>query len=416
MSRRKFLKQIGVLAGAATTVPALSAIHKEGKKMPMKIGVLVPQNKSVIGLGDSFVNGLRLFQEKHKEKWTEDVEFIVESYTLSSSSIIGKSQKLIFENMVDMVVAHTSTLFLSTIRDLYHDNEKFLLVSDIGAKVGNYIPTSPFIYTNSLNLWQSSYAMGNWAGKNLGKTSVIVSSFYDSGFDNTGMFYKGFEEAGGENKGFLMLDPPNASVNPKALINQIETINSELIFANFSGSDAVIFANAFLNSHLNGKIPMVANPFMLDEQLQHRINGNMDGVKSAFSWTPEMNHAANKEFIKDATAKYGKEPGVFELLGYECAMILDSAIKHNGNNANKEDFSKAMADVKINGPRGIVKMDRQSHFTNADICLRSMTKDGFNFVNKPIADQLAYVSEDDDGVRKDFSGLISGWQNPYLTE
>jgi len=416
MSRRDFLKQMGLAVGTLGIAPVAQAItpmsNFNGKDI--KVGLLLPENAGYPQLAEHYLTGFKskLLSRKSKES---SIGFQTEFYRIADNSFYKNIKSMLFESDVDIVVVHASNFLLEGIWELFHQNEKILIASSIGENVGVSLPVSPYVYINSLNLWQSNWTAGKWVAEHIGHKVAIVNSFYDSGFHASNTFKLGFESGGGNHVGLFMVDPPHGTFNPNAVIQEIEQLMPDAIFANLSGVSATAFLKAYLKSSLNGKVKLLASPLALTEQNLPHIGGEVCGIKSFFTWSPELENKVNSEFVTLLKNKKIDNPDVFHLLGYETAMMLIAAEMKAGVGFSTHTFSTALETLEMESPRGLVKMDRESHISSSPYYLREVSPFKYKLINKVVSEEVAFVDENNESIRKEYCSLVSGWINPYLT-
>jgi branched-chain amino acid transport system substrate-binding protein len=381
----------------------------------MKIGLLLPENSGYSKLAVNYQTGFEMqFRIQNQSVLLEEVE--TQFYSIYNDDFYKKAKSLLFVNDVDIVITHASISLLSGVWELFHHNQKFLLGTIIGEKVGVSIPHSPYVFINSLNLWQSNWMMGKWAAENCGKKVAVVTSFYDAGYDSTNTFKMGFENGGGNQVGIFMVDPPHGTFNPGAVITEIEKFLPDVIFACLSGIPATAFIKAYLKSSLKGKVELISSPLALPESVLQSIGNDCCGINSVFTWSPVLENRANIEFISNLQSEKIDTPDVFHLLGYETAMLFLSAL--NGNETKLFDahqFSQAMEKLEINTPRGMVKMNAKSHIANSSYYLREVSLSNEKLVNRISSELVALVDENSEAIYHAYTGISSGWINPYLT-
>lgn len=417
MSRRNFLKQIGLAAATIGIAPISQAAATPFRalKSGLKIGLLLPENKGYPHLADHYLTGFKsmLLSRNPGEKLSG---IHTEHYRISGNDFYRKVKSILLESDVDIVVAHASNHLVSSVMNLFDKNEKILLASVLGENIGVSLPVSPFVYINSLNLWQSNWAAGRWVASRASEKIAIVNSFYDAGFDSSSTFRNGFENGGGQQIKNFIFDSPGVKTDPQSVISEIEQYAPSAIFANLSGNEANVFLKVFLNSGMNGNVELIASPLALTEQALPHLGAGCCGSKSVFTWSPQLENKANLEFLSLLQDKKVETPDVFHLMGYETAMIILDVEKRAGlSGFNTRSFSLALESLTIESPRGLVKMDNVSHTSSAPYYLREVAVSKSNLVNCVLTDKLAAIDEKDESIRREYSGLASGWINPYLT-
>jgi hypothetical protein len=128
-----------------------------------------------------------------------------------------------------------------------------------------------------------------------------------------------------------------------------------------------------------------------------------------------LENKANTEFVTYLKNKNVDNPDVFHLLGYETALMLLTAEKKVGVGFNTRSFATALESLEMESPRGLVKMDRESHISASPYYLREVSTLKYKLVNRIVSEELTIVDENNESLRKEYCSLVSGWINPYLT-
>jgi branched-chain amino acid transport system substrate-binding protein len=381
----------------------------------MKIGLLLPENSGYPKLAQHYLTGFELMVlSQNQDKSLSEIQ--TEYYSIYNNEFFRKVKSMLFESDADIIVAHASISLINDVWELFHQNEKILVATILGEKVGTTIPFSPFVYINSLNLWQSNWALGKWSAENIGHKAAIVNTFYDAGYDSGNTFKLGFENGGGKQIGIFIIDPPRGTFNPGAVVTELEKFSPDVIFANLSGIGATAFLKAYLKSGLKGNAELVASPLALTEQAFTTIGSDCCGIKSVFTWSPVLENKMNVEFVTLLENEKKENADVFHLLGFETAMMILDAVKKSGMTSfNTQSFYSALENTEMVSPRGLVKMDKKSHIASSPYYMREVSFLNNNLVNLIISDQLDVTDENDEEIHREYSGITSGWINPYLT-
>src|SRR5262249_55244148 len=142
-----------------------------------------------------------------------------------------------------------------------------LLVSDAGADAVEPVRGGGSVFFDSLGYWQASWAMGDWAARNLGRRAVVAASLYESGYDSLYAFQPGLEEAGGEGVETCVTHVPPATHDTGRAIAAIRRAVPDFVFAAYSGQPAVDFVRAYADSGLARRVPLAGSSFLVDETL-----------------------------------------------------------------------------------------------------------------------------------------------------
>ena len=412
LSRRKFLGTAGLALGASTLTPVFPAIDsaiKFGNRLisgnTINIGVLLPASNIYPDMANNFYSGLNLFFSNEQDQLSGfTVNLKQESMTFGPSSVFKKSQKLINEDRVDILTGIIPESVSPDLRTLLEDSEKLMVANHTGANRIDQRDLSKQIVHNSLNLWQANYALGKWAAKNIGKRAMVVSSFYESGYDALYAFNLGFESEGGTIIDTKITNLPAEMDNTNNVIAEISKQATDLVFASFSGNEAQNFLSDYAGSDLNGQIPLLGSGFLVDGSKNTDIK---PGIKTCLSWSPGLN---NRKFQSEYKKMTGKNPDAFAVLGYESAALISQCVtKSDGRLNNQNMVQQILSHNQLSGPRGNLIFNKHTHVYESPLYLNE-----FRTNEQHLTDVIV---SDFDNVKNNvvqFDELRSGWLNPYL--
>ncbi len=104
------------------------------------------------------------------------------------------------------------------------------------------------------------------------------------------------------------------------------------------------------------------------------------GVKNTAQWSPDLDNAANKAFVKAFKAEYGRIPSIYASQGYDSANLIISAIA-KADVKDAKAFSAALKKAEFTSVRGKFKFGNNNHPIQ-DIYSREVIKDGAVYTNK----------------------------------
>ncbi len=122
--------------------------------------------------------------------------------------------------------------------------------------------------------------------------------------------------------------------------------------------------------------------FSFDEGILGAIGDAALGVKNTSHWSKDIDNAANKKFVADFQAEYGRLPSLYAAQGYDTALLLQSAM----GKADVKDaaaFQAALEEADFASVRGDFAF-APNHHPIQDIYMREVIKDGDVVTNKII--------------------------------
>ena len=250
-SRRAFLRTAGSAAGVLLAPSVLAACATTAATTPLppspqalRIGVLLPRNARHTGLATQLYDGMRLALGTQNGSTSSRFVLLPAEYTSPSDSLV-QAQHLVNTGQVDLITGLISRNHAATLDSLLRERGVPAVVSNIGANViDQNHQRGPFI-RNSLNYWQSNLALGQWAARERGQQAVIITSLYEAGYDALYAFRYGFEQAGGEIRATHVVASPG---DLNATVALLAEQRPELVYAAFSGQEAVTFMRTYAES------------------------------------------------------------------------------------------------------------------------------------------------------------------------
>ena len=128
-------------------------------------------------------------------------------------------------------------------------------------------------------------------------------------------------------------------------------------------------------------------------------------------WMASGETAANADFTGIYFSQTKRHPGLFALLGWETAMILEQVFTTGIDYREGEKIAGILAGTTINGPRGEMKLDPQTNYYTAPFVKCSIQCNSNKIETEttafPMQEWKTYIQQPTDGAS-------SGWINTYL--
>jgi branched-chain amino acid transport system substrate-binding protein len=240
--------------------------------------------------------------------------------------------------------------------------------------------------------WQNDNlheAAGGYANSEGYKNTFILAPNYPAGKDAlTG--YKRFFEGGLAGELYTKLGQTDYA----AEIAQIRASGADSVFFFLPGGMGISFMKQFSQSGID--LPIVGPAFSFDQGILKAVGDAALGVKNTSQWSKDIDNEANKKFVADFQAEYGRLPSLYASQGYDTANLLISAVG-KAKISDVDGFRAALKAVDFASTRGDFKFDTNNHPVQ-DIYVREVIKEGDVLTNKIIAVGLkdrsnAYVSD-----------------------
>ncbi|KPV52560.1 hypothetical protein SE17_14770 [Kouleothrix aurantiaca] len=423
LSRRTFLRTISGAAGLLAAAPLLgasagAAAHSApGSTLltgrALRVGVLLAQPPSYPEIGANFLAGMQLYLAQHGgQAGMRAVELLVRESGVLPDRALTEMRALLEPAQADLLVGMMRSGIASSLHPAMEAQQVPLIVGGAGANLTRQADGRAYIFRNTLGAWRGSWALGNWAARNLGSTALIATSFYDSGYDANYLFELGFEGAGGTVIGTRVSHrPTDRPGHLGALMRAIQQAQPTVVFAGYAGQAATEFVRAYATAGLHGRIPLLGAGFLADERHLQELGEAAVGIRTALPWAPSLDTSANRDFKQAFRASTGRPADAFAVLGYDTAQLIAAASRVTGGDSGA--LRQALASAAFAGPRGPVAMDSYALDVSTPLYLREVQGTGGHLHNAVVGELFAPPQLDArfQAVR---ATTKTDWQNAYL--
>jgi branched-chain amino acid transport system substrate-binding protein len=378
----------------------------------MKIGILYPRSNAHPGLMVDFMDGIKISLKQ--QGLDKSVELLSESIGFGGleKEVYEKTEKLVLLEKVDVLVAYIDLKVAPILAPLMYSSGKLLLIVNPGANYpDNWVPQPGTVYLTLQHAF-CSWLSGSLAGKMKNKNGLYATTFYDCGYMHGAAILKSFA-AGGGNITFNYVN--NQLYNDQFDIKQLADfllVNKETdnLLCVMDSLPALLFYKLLNELEDAGKLHLFVSPMMLQEEALKNIGeGFSFSIDGYLPWMASQENSANKVFANVYQEQTQRDPSVFSLLGWETGLILKQVIEMNTTDSEK--ITDQLANIKIDSPRGTLKLDKETNYFIAPIHQCSIKNNSIKIESGCI--------EDVDAQWKAFTempneGTSSGWLNTYL--
>jgi len=377
VTRRQLLKTGLALAGATLAPKALfpKPFHVLAQsRAAVTLGVLLPYSGVYAQLGEDITNGMTLyFEQVGNQAGGRPIQMIREDETADPAVAVSRARKLVESDQVDMMTGLVSTAAAYAMRDYIHDSRTILLVSNAGGNALTRDRRSPYIFRTSFTSWQVGFPMGTWVKENLADRVFIIASDYAFGHETAEAFRESFVAAGG-----TVVDQvytPLGSTDFGGYMSRIAGSRPQAVFGFLAGSDGVIFVRQFHQFVLSRSIHLAASGFMVEEDVLRAVGAEALGAYSSLHWAITLPFPENQAFVQAYRARFGANPSVYSMQGYDTARVIVEALNATGGDtSNKERLVEALRAVRFNGPRGLFEFDPRSNHVIQNTYVRQVRR------------------------------------------
>jgi len=349
--------RIAVLALAVLSL-LLPARMVPAQQPPIKIGFITSLTGVAAQAAKDMVNGLTMYLEETGYQMSgRKVELIVEDDQGRPDTALAKLRKVVEHDQVHLVAGilfgHLGYAVAPKIDEYKIPGMITVAASDDLTQRLKY----RWVVRTGWASSQPSHPFGEYAAKTLKyKKVAVVASDYAFAWEVVGGFQKTFEESGGQVVQKLWV--PLGAMDLSPYIARLKR-DADAVFTMVAGASTIQFFKQYQDAGLTGKIPLIGGGPAVDEALLPQMGDEALGVMTPLIYSAALDTPANRKFVKDYRAKFGKVPSYFSETNYTSGRWISEAVKAvEGKVEDREAFLAALKKVQIpDALRGPVKLD-----------------------------------------------------------
>ena len=372
---------------SALALALSAAISSQGHAAePVKIGLLLPYTGTFAALGEATTNGLKLAIEQHDNSLGgRSVEYVTVDDESNPGKAVQNMQRLVSGANVDVVVGPVhSGVGMGAVK-VARETGVPLIIPNAGFNAATGPLCAANIFRTSFTSWQTAYPMGQVAVDKGYRNIVTVAWRYGFGTESVDGFKEGFEKAGGKVSKEIYVPFPD--VEFQSQLTEIAALKPDAVFVFFAGGGAAKFVQDYAAAGLQGKIPLLGSGFLTEGTLAAQ-GAAASGLLTTLHYADSLDTPQNHKFREDYRQKFGKEADIYAVQGYDTGLLLaQSLAKVAGNTRDRAAWNAAMAEARIDSPRGEWSFSR-AHNPVQNVYLREV-RDGTNVVVSTAASALA---------------------------
>ena len=357
---------------AAASIAALSAgmAYADAHSGKVKVGMITTLSGGGAGLGLDVRDGFVL-----AAKGNENLELVIEDDQRKPDIAVQLADKLIQSEKVDVMTGIIWSNLAMAVVPAVTAQGKFYLSPNAGPSALAGKGCSPFYFNVA---WQNDAfyeASGSWASENGIEKVFLMAPNYPAGTDGMTGFKRTFT---GEvvDEVYTKLGQTDYA----AEIAQIRASDADTVYFFLPGGMGISFMKQYAGSGVDKKV--MGPAFSFDQGILGAIGDAALGVKNTSHWSKDIDNEANKKFVADFQAEYGRLPSLYAAQGYDTALLLQSAM----GKADVKDaaaFQAALEEADFASVRGAFAF-APNHHPIQDIYMREVVKEGDIVTNKII--------------------------------
>ena len=262
---------------------------------------------------------------------------------------------LIFQKKVDVLISmETSAARNAGLPIVQRGKTPFIYTSFYEGRSCN-----PYMYVNA---WvpeqQVPPIVDQFMATNNAKSFFLIGSDYAFGRGMLQFTRAYIEKKGGKVVGEDYLPMDGTDWTP--IISKLRASGADALITSTAGGAP----NVTLTKQLRAAgVTMPYGNLAVDEGTAKSMGGDAAGIFISASYVTSIEASANAKFLAAMKAKFGSElktPNDLSVPEYEAVYAYKAAVEKAGS-TKVDGVIKALAGVSVDGPRGIIKMDKERH-------------------------------------------------------
>ncbi|GGD17144.1 ABC transporter substrate-binding protein [Nocardioides daphniae] len=333
----------GVLAGTAATGAALTIEAAPAHAArPLRVAVLLTAGVGDGRAGQRLLAGLRIGFARAGQPVT------LRSRTVHSPSAAHAEAVKVLDGGADVLVAAISGLALPRVAQLCAERKVALVVANSGAHVNDLSLTG--VVVNSLQIWQSAFAMGRFAARRLGGSVFTITAAPDAGYDSVYALQRGFTGAGGRVVGRAVTHQATKGLVEAA--RQARRSGAAVVSVHATKQRAVEIVKACRAAGFQGSI--VVDPLSLELGAAGRAELARAGAWTTSAWAYDQGNSHARDLARRWKRQVGGRPDAWALLGHDTALLVaEGARRVRRRGGGLRTLPAKLRHAKVAGARGL---------------------------------------------------------------
>lgn len=368
-----------IVLGALTLPLTLSAAEQE-----LKIGLLSTLSGPGAALGNEIKDGFELALEQVGSQFGDvKAQLIIADDQQKADEGRQAAERLLRRDKVDIMTGMVFSNVLLPVMPRILKNDTVYVSTNTGPADYAGEKCHPNFFTVS---WQNEdipAAMGKYITEKEHKSVYLIAPNYPGGKESIDGFKRYFKGKVADEV-YVKL----GQLDFAAEVAQIRASGADAIFFFLPGGMGVSFIKQLVSAGVNNQVSIYTPGFSADQDTITAIGEPMVGMKNSAQWSPDLDNAANKKFVKDFREKYGRIPSMYAAQGYDAAQLIGAAVKNVG--ADFKDNEKLKAELKradFESVRGQFAFNT-NNYPIQNYYMREVYKDEFGVITNKTVDVI----------------------------
>ena len=311
------------LAGVVLVAALPLVAHAQGKE-PVKVGLVSSKSGVFAEQGSEVINAIKFAIDEANAKGGIDGRKVeVSEADDESNPDAGRrvAEKLARDGFNLLIGPVPSSISLTIAANLDRWDAAYFVQASKSDKITGDSCKARSIRTNHSDAMDIAMIQ-EWAKTIKGNTFATLGADYVWGRDSAESFKKSVESQG--KKVPLSLYAPIGTKDFAPYIAQLKDAKVDAIWVAEIGRDAIAFMKQA--AEFNLKTPLLTHA-MLSNFMIGAVGKPYDGVPGNLGYSPDLDNARNKDFVKAFKAKFNRLPTDVEGQAYNGAQVLFEGVK-----------------------------------------------------------------------------------------
>ena len=363
------LKKIVGSAALLTLLASPAAADK------VKIGFVTTLTTPVAVIGKDMRDAVDLAVEHIGGKMANlDVEIIYADDEFNSQKGKQATERLVLSDNVDIVAGYIWSNVLLASAPVVLNEGKILISANAGPSPLAGAQCNQNFFNIAWQNDQTPMALGELLNQEGVESLYLVAPNYAAGQNMVAGVERTFK---GKIVGKDLTVWPSQR-DWSAELSKVKAAKPEGVFTFYPGPAGPAFIKQYQQAGLAGTVPLYSVYTLDSISLPLFQKANMEtvlGTKMTQFWAPDLDNPANKKFVADFRAKYGRYPSFYAAQSYDSIMYIKSAIEAvNGDVLNTAGMRAALKKADFPSVRGKFTMGN-NHFPIQNFYERTVVKD-----------------------------------------
>jgi branched-chain amino acid transport system substrate-binding protein len=362
-------RTFGLLAVAAATALLVAPAAQSADKV--KVGLLSTLSGPGSSLGIDIRDGFELAL-KHSGNTLGGLpaEVIIADDQQNPDAARQTADRMLKRDRVDFMTGIVFSNIMLAVGQPVFQSRTFYIGANAGPSQYAGAQCNPYFFSASYQNDNQHEAVGKTVTDKGFKKLALLAPNYPAGKDALAGFKRFY-------KGEIVQETytPLNQLDYGVELSKIRESGADAVYIFLPGGLGVNFIKQFVGAGLDQEMKLFGPGFSADEDVIRAVGEPMVGMFNASQWAHDLDNEANKRFVADFQAEYGRLPSLYASQGYDAARLIDAAVRDvKGNIEDKAALRQALEAARFDSVRGPFKFNT-NHYPVQNYYLREIVKD-----------------------------------------